>query len=91
MTTRIALTFGICCIALPCVLTPCLAQSADSPASTDMDSSVIDVSGMYAYDGFFDFFWDDEAGKIWLRLERFDEPFLYVNSLASGLGSFIKS
>ena len=42
---------------------------------------------MKAYEGYFDFYWDDEEGKIWLAIERFDEDFLYVNWLSRGLGS----
>ncbi len=45
------------------------------------------VDKMQQFSGFFDFYWDDQTGQIWLRLERFDSPFLYVNSLATGLGS----
>jgi hypothetical protein len=45
------------------------------------------TEGMQVFDGFFRFFWDARAGKIWLEVERFDEEFLYVNALAAGLGS----
>lgn len=45
------------------------------------------TSDMEFYDGFFNFWWDDETGKIWLEIERFGEEFLYVNSLAAGVGS----
>lgn len=37
--------------------------------------------------GFFDFYWDDNTGKVWLKVDDFDKPFLYVSSLATGLGS----
>lgn len=45
------------------------------------------VDGMQKYPGFFTFYWDVQAGKIWLRIDKFDQEFLYVSSLAAGLGS----
>ncbi|MEO1515560.1 MAG: zinc-dependent metalloprotease [Bacteroidota bacterium] len=38
-------------------------------------------------DGFFPYYWDASAGKIWLEVERFEQEFLYVNSLVAGVGS----
>lgn len=45
------------------------------------------TSGMEHYEGFFDFWWDDAEGKIWIEIDKLDEEILYVNSLAAGLGS----
>ncbi|MDQ7063260.1 MAG: zinc-dependent metalloprotease [candidate division KSB1 bacterium] len=45
------------------------------------------IAGMKAFPGYFTFYWDAQAGKIWLEIARFDEEFLYVNSLAAGVGS----
>ncbi len=45
------------------------------------------TEGMDKYEGFFNYWWDDEEGKIWLEIDKFDEEFIYVNSLAAGLGS----
>ena len=45
------------------------------------------TEGMDSNTGYFDFYWDESAGKIWLAIERFDEEFLYVNYLSHGLGS----
>ncbi len=45
------------------------------------------TAGMKAYPGYFPFYWDGEAGKIWLEIDKFDTEFLYVNSLPAGLGS----
>ena len=42
---------------------------------------------MEAYEGFFNFWWDDDEGKIWLEIDKLDEEFIYVNSLAAGVGS----
>ena len=39
------------------------------------------------YEGFFNFYWDENAGKIWLEVSRLDSEILYVTSLPAGLGS----
>ncbi|MBX7151032.1 zinc-dependent metalloprotease [bacterium] len=45
------------------------------------------TTGMKKYSGFFNFYWEDSSGKIWLEIEKFDSEFLYMNSLPAGLGS----
>lgn len=47
------------------------------------------TAGMERRDGFFLFYWDAKAGKIWLEIPagRLNTEFLYVNSLPAGLGS----
>ena len=45
------------------------------------------TSGMKKYEGFFNFYWDDATGKIWLNINKLDSEFLYVTTLPSGLGS----
>ncbi|MDQ6757976.1 MAG: zinc-dependent metalloprotease [Bacteroidota bacterium] len=37
--------------------------------------------------GFFNFYWDDKTGKIFLEINHLDSEFLYVTSLPAGLGS----
>ena len=37
--------------------------------------------------GFFDFYWDNNSGKIFLQVDEFDKDFLYINYLQSGIGS----
>ncbi|MDB4798899.1 zinc-dependent metalloprotease, partial [Verrucomicrobia bacterium] len=39
------------------------------------------------FDGFFPFYWDNENGKVWIEVDRWNEEFLYVPSLQSGIGS----
>jgi hypothetical protein len=45
------------------------------------------TAGMEKYEGFFNFWWDDDTGKIWLEIDKLDEEFIYVNALAAGVGS----
>jgi len=45
------------------------------------------VKGMEKFPGFFTFYWDAKAGKIWLEIDRWNTEFLYVESLPAGIGS----
>jgi hypothetical protein len=45
------------------------------------------TAGMEKYEGFFTFWWDNSTGRIWLEIDKPDEEFIYVNSLAAGVGS----
>lgn len=45
------------------------------------------TQGMTRYNGYFNFFWDDKTGQILLEVDKWDRPFLYVNSLPAGVGS----
>ncbi|WP_441000865.1 zinc-dependent metalloprotease [Fodinibius sp. SL11] len=45
------------------------------------------TQGLEKEKGYFTYFWDDASGKIWLEVDQFDSEFLYVNSLAAGIGS----
>ncbi|MEL6923853.1 MAG: zinc-dependent metalloprotease, partial [Bacteroidota bacterium] len=42
---------------------------------------------MKAYEGYFNYWWDESTGKIWLEVDKLDQEFLYVNSLPAGVGS----
>ena len=39
------------------------------------------------YEGFFNFYWDEANGKIWLEIDKPDSEILYIASLPAGLGS----
>ncbi|MEO5947155.1 MAG: zinc-dependent metalloprotease, partial [Chitinophagaceae bacterium] len=39
------------------------------------------------YEGFMNFYWDENAGKIFLEVDKLDSEVLYVTSLPVGLGS----
>jgi hypothetical protein len=45
------------------------------------------TASMKKYPGYFPFYWDADAGKIWLEIDKFDTEFLYVSSLPAGVGS----
>ena len=39
------------------------------------------------YEGYFNFYWDDATGKIFLEVNKLDTEILYLSSLPAGLGS----
>ena len=45
------------------------------------------TEGMQKMEGYFDFYYDAAQDKIWMEVDRFDQEFLYVNSLPAGVGS----
>ena len=45
------------------------------------------VAGMEKFPGYFPFYWDAKAGKIWLEIDKWNTEFLYVESLPAGIGS----
>ena len=42
---------------------------------------------MKKHEGYFDFYYDENKGKIFLEVTNLNEEFLYVNALTSGIGS----
>ncbi len=45
------------------------------------------TSKMEKSEGYFNYYWDEEKGKVYVEISSFDNEFLYVNSLAAGVGS----
>ena len=45
------------------------------------------TKNMKEYKGFFNFYWDEDNGKIWLEINKLDTEILYQASLPAGLGS----
>ena len=44
------------------------------------------TAGMQKFDGYFPFYWDAPEGKIWLQIDKWDAEFLYLDTLANGMG-----
>ncbi|RYY58692.1 MAG: DUF5117 domain-containing protein, partial [Chitinophagaceae bacterium] len=57
---------------------------AKSHAQGDIQAK---TKSLTAYKGFHDFYWDAKTGKVWLKIDRFDEEFIYQTSLPAGIGS----
>lgn len=52
-----------------------------------MNAQILKKENLKTYKGFFDFYYEDNTDKIYLKVKRLNQDFLYVNSLASGVGS----
>lgn len=53
----------------------------------DLPSISEKTKGFEKNEGYFTYYWDESAGKIWLEIDKIDQKFLYVNSLTAGVGS----
>ncbi|HEU5459697.1 MAG TPA: zinc-dependent metalloprotease [Pyrinomonadaceae bacterium] len=64
------------------------AVHAQSRAEAQKPQTITEkVAGMEKFPGFFPFYWDAKAGKIWLEIDKWNTEFLYVESLPAGIGS----
>lgn len=45
------------------------------------------TKGFKKYEGYFTYYYDDNTGKIYLKVDKLDQEFLYVSSLPYGVGS----
>jgi hypothetical protein len=61
---------------------PVISQKKKTPPAAKSPTA-----GMHKYTGFFNFFYEPATDKIFLEIASFEEEFLYVNSLAAGIGS----
>lgn len=60
---------------------PIFTQSGQSDAISKK------IKDAKKYEGYFDYYWNDKEGKVWLEIDRLDQEFLYINSLSAGVGS----
>lgn len=68
------------------------ATAAEKSSPNDQENKPLPTiarktRGMQAMPGFFNLYWEARAGKLWLEIANFDSDFLYVASLAAGVGS----
>jgi hypothetical protein len=47
----------------------------------------VQLDKMKKLEGFFNLYWDNNTGKVWLEIDKLDFEFLYINSLVAGIGS----
>jgi len=57
---------------------------ASPPGPPDITAQ---IGGFENLSGYFDFYWDEKTGRMIVRVDSFDEPFLYQASMARGVGS----
>ncbi len=72
---------------LICVLAGVSLAAQTKPDAKPAGSIQEKVAGLAKQDGFFPFYWDAKAGKLWLELDTTRGEFLYVSSLPAGIGS----
>jgi hypothetical protein len=61
------------------------AQSKKSKNSQPQKSSLVAQSS--PYQGFFDFYYHEASDKVYLKVPKNQQEFLYVNSLSQGIGN----
>jgi hypothetical protein len=64
-----------------------LAQTRNTEQGRTQASISERVAGMQKFAGYFPFYWDAKAGKLWLEIDKWNSEFLYVESLPAGIGS----
>lgn len=69
---------------IPSILILILAVAVSANAQSPIADK---TKSMQKFEGFMDFYYDDATGKVWMEVASLDTEFLYVNSLAAGLGS----
>src|SRR5437870_138999 len=68
--------------------TAVLAQARSGSDAPKASPTIAEkVAGMQKFPGYFPFYWDARAGKIWLEVDKWNIEFLYVESLPAGIGS----
>src|SRR5437870_398098 len=64
------------------------AQGRGNPEAAKAPPTITEkVAGMQKFSGYFPFYWDAKAGKVWLEIDKWNSEFLYVESLPAGIGS----
>ena len=73
---------------LSITLLPLPASAQRQQEAEEGLASIADYTeGMVSQPGFFPLHWDASKGRLLLEVGRLDEPFLYMTSLATGIGS----
>src|SRR6266487_2584521 len=68
------------------LISPLCAQPRSSD-TTKTPTIAEKVAGMEKSPGYFPFYWDSKAGRVWLEIDKWNAEFLYVESLPAGIGS----
>jgi hypothetical protein len=68
------------------LVTACGGEEAE-PEAGGLPGIGQHTAGMRHIDGFYDLYWDEGEGRLYLEVARLDVPFIYVSSLSRGVGS----
>jgi hypothetical protein len=78
---RVAICIAIFVLAINVMAQPRGGADAKLPTISER------VASLQKFPGYFPFYWDAKAGKLWLEIDKWDTEFLYVESLPAGIGS----
>lgn len=67
-------------LAFLCISSAALAQD-ETPTISEK------TQNLEKHEGYFTYYWDEAEGKLWLEIDKLNREFLYVNSMAAGVGS----
>lgn len=67
-----------------CVI--CLGALLSSAANGE-EEAPFNIAQYEALEGFIDIYWDSDEGRVLVKVDEFDAPFLYQTSLSRGIGS----
>jgi len=84
----LAIGIGVCVAASPARVAAQDTAGASSGSAANSNSSIAaKVRGARRIDGFMPMYWDENAGKILMEIDRWNTELLYQISLPAGLGS----
>ncbi|NIS64375.1 MAG: peptidase, partial [Gemmatimonadales bacterium] len=70
------------------ILAVCIAAAVWMASPLEAQPSIRQyTSGFDKRDGYFPLHWDPATGRLLLEIPHFDQEFLYLTSLATGMGS----
>src|SRR5216683_2190986 len=84
-TERMKRLIHVLCVLL--LLASTLFAQPRSTADAKTTAIAEKVAGMQKFPGYFPFYWDAKAGKLWLEIDKWNSEFLYIESLPAGIGS----
>ena len=71
-------------------ISTCLSTHAQARRGDDQEgvpSIEQTTAGMEKIDGFFPLYWDADAGRLWMEIDKLDTELLSITGMAAGLGS----
>src|SRR5262249_17609973 len=74
-------------ILLTLLLLFCMPTPAQPRSDGKTQTVAEKIAGMQKFPGYFPFYWDAKAGKLWLEIDKWNSEFLYVESMPAGIGS----
>lgn len=78
---------GLLLLAFTGLSLPLIAQRPGNAESRPAASIASVTQNSKKFEGFYNFYYDDKTGKVFLEIDRFDQEFLYFSSLPQGVGN----